>query len=155
MKTSYIGFAGILIIALNFASCAPEIKIWETDLYSLKYPDNWTLTNDKGIITLHPKADYGSIILRSYSQVNFPPPLTKNFIVEMHKLPVTQDQINAKEEGDHYEFYFEYAEEDIHKISKGMRKNTDLFLLKSECNSENWGKARPEIMAILNSFTFK
>jgi hypothetical protein len=151
-------FFSLLVLGVNLlliSACSPQSKHYETELYSLEYPGSWKMTDEKGLITFTPNEEIGIIKLKKYSQINFPPPFTKNFMVEMHKLPVTQDQINAKEVGDHFEFYFDYAENNKHIISKGMRKNSDLFLLHSTCDSKKWPALKNEFLGILESFQFK
>lgn len=155
MKMNNMGLWVLVFTNVVISACTQKSKIHETVLYSIEYPGNWKITEEKGVVTFTPRGSFGKIVLNSYASINFPPPLTKNFIVDMHNLPVTQDQIFAKEVGDHFEFDFEYSANNNFIISKGMRKDTDLFLLHSHCKSEHWPKAKDEFKALLNSFQFK
>jgi hypothetical protein len=155
MKTNVCGFLILFSMLLLISACAPQYNKYESDLYTMEYPVSWKMTDEKGVVTFAPNGDFGKIELKSYGNLNFPPPLVKNFMVEMHKLPITQDQINAKEVNGHFEYYFDYAADNKHIISKGMRINDDLFLLHSTCESEDWPKIKDEFLAILSSFTFK
>ncbi|WP_228372399.1 hypothetical protein [Chryseobacterium daeguense] len=139
MKKIILVFS-FLIGSLTFSQSVPA-KVYESQNYSITFPEVWKLTNDSEIINIFPSNQIGAITISEYHDLNLPKTETKKFILALYKSSDDEKKIKSKSGKKGYtEYFYEYFDEKekLFWITKVFQKDKDLFLVSINCEQKYW-----------------
>jgi hypothetical protein len=147
----------LVIIGLTtFQACGQKSKAttYKGDKFSLEYPAKWQTSNENEILNFFPVENDGALTLSYHSGIDFPLEKTKEFIFEMNEIKDKPSKVKMTKKGVITEFYYEYIDKDVKWVIKAFRKNTDFYLLTTNCDLNKWIANKDIFMTTINSFKF-
>ena len=140
MMKKIILVLSFLVGFFSFAQSIPT-KVYDSENYSITFPEVWKLTNDNDIINIFPGNEIGAITISEYHDLNLPKTETKKFILALYKSADDEKKIKTKSSKKGYtEYFYEYFDENekLFWMNKVFQKDKDLFLISINCGQKYW-----------------
>lgn len=131
---------------------------FETDNFSIKYPDLWQVTNDEGIINVYPDSEIGAITISGYKDLNLDSSQIKNLIISVLGSTEDESKISQKTSKGITEYYYQYPDEKTSSywIAKVLEKENLIYLITINCTDKYWnGNFKNLFLETFNSFKLK
>ena len=124
-----------LLVVQGCSQQKSDLKSYETSNYKISYRSDWLVSNDRGIVNIYPKDEYGSVTISFHSGITFPLEETKSFILEMNEIVDSPDKVKMEKTGELVKFTHDFINKtsNHHWFTKAIRKGTDFFLITINC----------------------
>jgi hypothetical protein len=129
-----------------------DLRLYRGDKFSLKYPIDWQVTNEKGIINFFPNENYGAVTLSERSGITFPMAKTRECLLDMHQVKDHPENVKMTSNGNVFEFRYEHVEKEIRWITKIVRRNYDFYHFTINCKTDKWERSKTAFIDTLESF---
>lgn len=118
-----------------------ETKLYDSENYSITFPDTWISANDNGIVNIFPTNQIGAITISEYEDLDLPKTETKKFILALYKSEDDEKKIKTSGGKKGYtEYDYEYFDEHDKTFwnTKVFQKNKKLYLITISCQQKYW-----------------
>ena len=143
----------ILLVSTHSLFAQNEnVKTYRGNKFTIQYPDNWQISNEKGIVNFFPQDNYGAVTISVHSGINFSLAKTKSFIIEMNGSKENPNRVKMTKQASVTVFDYEYEAKGIKWVTRVFRKNNDLFLVTINCDDIYWDANKDAFLKVLHSF---
>ena len=143
---------GMLLAITAQKTCDQKLTTYNHENFKITYPRKWMEAHENGIFSFYPKGNKVAVTISYRADIDFPLDKTKDFIIEMHELNQSPEEVAMKIDGEVAEFYFEHIDENVKWVTKILRKNDWFCLLTFNCNMDEWNPNANLYAAIIKSF---
>ena len=147
-----------LFVLLVSTTVQAQVEKYESEFFSIDYPQFWNATNDDGIINIFPNGEIGAITISGYKDLNLSDEEIKNLMLHTIESPESPEKVNVKKSRNQTEYSYSYEDtaKNGHWTAKILIKNQLLYFVTIFCQTKYWnGNYKKQFLESYNTFKIK